>query len=335
MLRNLRRTLLVNCLLLIVGTTCVSAQVVEIPDPNLRSAIRETLDLPAEEPLTQQETLKLEFLDAPEMGITDLTGLEYAIYLKDLSLNQNKITDLTPLAGLKHLQYLAAWGNPISDISPLSSLTTLRLIDFAGCDVADIAPLANLTQLEVLNLGWNNLIEDITSLANLTQLYHLRLTNNRIVDIRPLSNLTQLKELFIDVNRIIDFSPIDGLSLTRFEYDESCELPALPIEQRIKNRTFSSVFLAWGGVGGTKVLNRPDLPDIEQLALHDYHWRGSDRHSNLYFAEAHAEWRLHGLLEEAKSLREKLLSKNPNMIFIFGINLGGVKPDVYPEDFPY
>ena len=290
------------------------AQVVEIHDPNLEQAIREELQLPADVPITQQEMLRLtDRLAAPRSQIADLTGLEYATNLTRLSL----------------------WGNSISDLTPLAKLTELRRVDLAGNDVADISPLENLTQLEVLNLGWNVFIHDITPLSNLTNLYHLRLTKNRIVDIRPLSNLTQLKELFIDVNRIIDFSPIDGLSLTRFEYDESCELPPLPIEQRIKNRTFPSVFSAWGGVGGTKVLNRPDLSAIEQLALHDYHWSGSSRHSNLYFAEARAEWSLHGLLEEAKSLREQLLSKNPNMIFIFGIDLRDANADVYPEDFPY
>ena len=293
--------------------TQAHAQVVDIPDPNLRKAIREELQLAPETPITQQEMLQLMGLAASQSNIADLNGLEYASNLRSLSL----------------------WGNSISDITPLANLTELRLIDLAGNDVADISPLTNLTQLEVLNLGWNVFIQDITPLSNLTKLYHLRLTKNRIVDIRPLSNLTQLKELFIDVNRIIDFSPIDRLSLTRFEYDESCELPALPIEQRIKNRTFPSVFSAWGGVGGTKVLNRSDLSAIEQLALHDYHWSGSSRHSNLYFAEAHAEWSLHGLLEEAKSLREELLSKNPNMIFIFGIDLRDANADVYPEDFPY
>ena len=298
-------------LLLIVASA--TAQLVEIPDPNLRQAIREELQLPAGVPITQQEMLRLTDLGSPQSQIVDLTRLEHASNLRSLSL----------------------WGNSISDLTPLSNLTQLRLIDLAGNDVADISPLANLTQLEVLNLGWNVFIQDITPLSNLTNLYHLRLTKNRIVDIRPLSDLTQLKELFIDVNRIIDFSPIDGLSLTRFEYDESCELPALPIEQRIKNRTFPSVFSAWGGVGGTKVLNRSDLSAIEQLALHDYHWSGSSRHSNLYFAEARAEWKLHGLLEEAKSLREQLLSKNPNMIFIFGIDLRDANADVYPEDFPY
>ena len=41
-----------------------AAQVVEIPDPNLRQIIRDALNLPSNTPITQQEMLKLERLDA-------------------------------------------------------------------------------------------------------------------------------------------------------------------------------------------------------------------------------------------------------------------------------
>ncbi len=287
--------------------------VVDIPDPNLREAIREKLELPANTPITQQEMLRLtDHLAASQIQIADLTGLEYATNLRELWM----------------------WGNSISDLTPLSNLTQLRLIDLAGSDIADISPLANLTQLEVLNLGWNDLIQDITPLANLTKLYHLRLTNNRIVDISPLANLTQLKELFIDGNRIIDFNPIDGLSLTRFEYDEACELPALPIEQRIKNRTFPSVFAAWGGLGWSQVLNLPQLSDEEHIALHDLHWSGP--HSGLHFLETHEGWRVIGDLQKAQEFRDSLLTLNPNMLFLAEVRLrdATISRD-YPEDFPY
>ena len=132
-----------------------AAQVVEIPDPNLREAIQQALELPAGTPITRQDMEKLEYLDnekTEKMGITDLTGLEYATNLNAIPLNQNEITDLTPLSNLIQLESLAAWGNPISDISPLANLTQLRNLDLAGCDVADISPLANLTQLKS-NLG--------------------------------------------------------------------------------------------------------------------------------------------------------------------------------------
>ncbi len=80
--------------------------VVDIPDPNLREAIREQLQLSDGTLITQQEMLKLIDLAAPRSQIADLTGLEYATNLTGFSL----------------------WGNPISDLTPLSNLTQLRTL---------------------------------------------------------------------------------------------------------------------------------------------------------------------------------------------------------------
>ncbi len=97
---------------LVVATLLISqaaAQVVKIPDPNLREAIREILQLPVGSPITQQQMEKLHHLDnekIEKMGITDLTGLEYATNLSSIALNQNEITDLSPLSNLIQLKSL-------------------------------------------------------------------------------------------------------------------------------------------------------------------------------------------------------------------------------------
>ena len=73
-----------------------SGQVVEILDPNLNQAVREALELPDEQPITQQEMRRLINLPAENREITDLTGLEYAINLKFLVLfSVNKIRNIT------------------------------------------------------------------------------------------------------------------------------------------------------------------------------------------------------------------------------------------------
>ena len=317
-----------------------SAQLVEIPDPNLREAIRETLQLPAGSPITQQDMEKLEYLDnekTEKMGITDLTGLEYATNLSSIPLNQNEITDLSPLSNLIQLEALAAWGNPISDISPLAKLTNLRYIDLGSCDIADITPLSNLTKLETLQLGWNYIIKDISPLSNLTNLQSLRLNHNRIVDISPLANLTQLKELFINGNRIGDFSPLDGLSLTILERDERpytpCELPHLPIEIRLQNRSFPSVFGAFAKPTDTQIIGLNHLSPIEQLALHDLTWR--DPYFGVAFINTPQGWKLAGFVERAQEIRDDLLALNPNMLLLVGVRIRDAWTGYYPEDFPY
>ena len=212
-----------------------SAQVVD--DPNLKQAIRETLNLPDEIPLTQQEMSRLTNLDAEERGITDLTGLEYATNIRSLRLDNNpivdisllvhltklegvhltgcQIVDLSPLRNLKNLRGVFLGHNQISDISALAELTNLTYLHLQSNQIVDLSPLANLINLREFWIQ-DNSVEDITILANLTQLTILRLDNNQIRDISPLTHLTQLEELHIADNPFYDFSPLlelEGLGL--------------------------------------------------------------------------------------------------------------------------
>ena len=305
------------------------AQVVDIPDPNLRHAVRQSLNLADGISLTQQEMLRLTELHAIDKQITDLTGLEHATNLIWLRVPENNITDLTPLANSTQLIILELWVNPISDLSPIANLTRLERLDLGGCQVSDITPLTNLTQLTWLNIWWNQ-VQNIAPIAKLIRLTILRLSGNGIVDISPLANLTMLEELWIDSNQIIDYSPLDGLSLTRLEWDEICELPSLPIEPRIENRNLPSVFQPWGA----QIINRPTLSHDDQVAHHDLYW-----HLNvfgLHFQETPQGYQLTGNLERAKAERDRLLAKNPNMLFLFEIRQkDAILNYHYPEDSPY
>ena len=188
-----------------------SAQVIEIPDPNLERAIREALTLPDETPITQIEMLRLKRFTAREAQIADLTGLEYATHLKSLVLSTNEIRDITPLAELINLDFLILHNNPIADLSPLTNLTQLTYLGLIGVSIKALTPLANLTQLNELYLNHCE-IRDITSLSNLTQLSVLRIAANRIIDISPLANLTALEKLSIESNQIVNISPLANLT---------------------------------------------------------------------------------------------------------------------------
>ena len=327
---------------------------VEIPDPNLEHAIRDELALINELPLTQADMLQLTRLGARDSEIKYLTGVEYATNLIGMTLPYNEISDLTPLAELMHLEYLWLWGNPISDLSPLMSLTALKRIDLAGCQISDVSPLANLTQLTYINLRGNRIVDisaltnlnqltelrlssnqivDVGPLANLTELTRLNLNNNRIIDVSPLANLIKLERLEINHNLIKDHSPLETLNLTRFAYDQVCELPRPPIQPRIENRTFPSVFSAWGGIGWSPVLNRPDLSDEQHMALHDFYWSPS---FGLRMRDTRQGFQLMGVIDDAILQRDKWLNMNPNMIFIRGIFMRShVISDLFPEDSPY
>ena len=280
------RPLIYLFLLLIVAS--VNAQVVKIPDSNLKEAIQQALELPAGTPITPQQMEKLQNLDAYSVAITDLTGLEYAINLKSLR----------------------AWDNPISDLTPLANLTALTVLDLGGCQIVDLTPLQNLTELT-----------------------YLQLSGNPIIDISPLANLTQLEELKLQHTLILDYSPIEHLSIPRLIRDDPCELLSLPIEQRIKNRTFPSVFSAWGRTTYSQVRNLPELSKTEQLALHDLNWH--EPYFTLYFSKKNDEWTLIGNRTEALKRRDSLLALNPNMLFIAEIRVRDEFLSRHGEDWPY
>ena len=307
-------------------------QVVDIPDRNLRVAVRESLNLPPGVPLTRAAIRSLTSLDAGDRGIVDLTGLEHATELTLLIIPRNQISDLAPIAALTKLEFLAIADNPISDIIPLSNLEKLRRFDASGCRVSDINPLANLTQLTRIDLRYNA-ITDIQPLADLVRLEQLALTENRITDVSPLVGLSRLETLDIERNLIADHSPVDTLSLDHFVYDEACDMLPLPLEPRLENRTFPSVFSAWGGRWASPLLNRHDLRGVEPLALHDLYFAGPM--FDLRPFDSGEGWELRGVLERSEQIRDDYIALNSSMIFLVQIEMRANTKESFPDDSPY
>ncbi len=173
-----------------------TAQVVNIPDPNLRAAIENALGVAAGAPITVDEMAALTHLEAPNANISDLTGLEHATNLTGLWLgdkevegkgwiNSNSIKDLSPLEKLTDLTWLNLSQNNISDISSLAELTNLIWLDIGGNNLSDISPVAELANLTALRL-WRNNISDISPVADLIHLTELNFHSNNISDISPI-----------------------------------------------------------------------------------------------------------------------------------------------------
>lgn len=218
-------------------------------DSRLREAVLRALNKPTDGEFTVDELASLRSLDADgtdEDKIDDLSGLEAATGLRDLSLFDNAVEDLTPLghlgdlkelwldrnglrdigglAPLEGLSTLSLTGNPIEDLSPLARLTGLTRLWLDHIGVLELVPLTGLTALETLILrcaarddleGRANCesesITDISALAGLTNLTTLDLNFNNVVDIRPLEGLTRLNYLDLWGNEIEDLEPLKAL----------------------------------------------------------------------------------------------------------------------------
>ena len=208
--------------------------VVHIPDTNLRAAIAEALGKSPNAPITAEEMERLRNLDARSRDIHDLTGLQFATNLDELSLRDNQISDLSPIASLVNLRVLSLRGSPVSDISPLKGLTNLTNLVFSdtlvsdpspiaglinlrslaldGTNVSDLSQIAGLINLKYISTGWGSSISDLSPLAGLTKLEEIHINAGKVSDLTPLAGLTGLKRLSFQDNNISDISALAGLT---------------------------------------------------------------------------------------------------------------------------
>lgn len=94
---------------------------VVIPDQALRKAINLALGRNAMDYLNRGELAHLTSLTAVNQGISDLTGLEWAVNLTTANFNNNNLTNVTPLDGLTQLASLDWTGNPGNPGEPVQA----------------------------------------------------------------------------------------------------------------------------------------------------------------------------------------------------------------------
>ena len=293
------------------------AQVVEIPDPNLRAAIHEALSRPAHLPLNIAAMRHLTKLEAPGRGIANLTGLEHAINLEYLELRRNPISDLSPLEHLRKLRRLFAWSCRIPDVHALRNLRQLEYLDLNHNILKDIDALEGLTSLRELSLR-GNVISDLAPLTTLSRLTYLDVAHNRIVDVSPLGHLLALEVLRVERNQIYDHTPLDGLSLIEFTYDEECVMPRLPLQERLTNRTFPSTFSFWGPP--------EEVPLHDLVCCHNFHMHRRDTPDGT---------KLMGRIDAGIRERDRWLSRNPNTLFIGEVRIRDAFGGHFDDDSPY
>lgn len=240
------------CVVFFILPMGTSAQVVNIPDPNLRDAIATTLNKPQGTAITKEEMETLVNLDARDRDITDLTGLAFATNLQVLDLRNNVIGDISELTELSQLNNVQLGENAIINISPLTGKITLENLSIDSNKVSDLSPLAGLINLEVLNIA-NTEVTDLSPLAGLVRLVDISIHNNRPADLSPLTGLISLRN-FRSVNtRILDLTPLASLPKLRFIQINNGEISDLsPLE----------------GLTGLRDLNlaNNDITDISALA---------------------------------------------------------------------
>jgi hypothetical protein len=104
---------------------------VSVLDPNLRAAINRALGRNSMDALSKGDMANLTTLNAAGLGITNLTGLEWAVNLTSLDLRNNNITSTTQLAGLTNLTVVQLTGNPVYSEPPVAVVPALSFPSLA------------------------------------------------------------------------------------------------------------------------------------------------------------------------------------------------------------
>ena len=147
-------------------------------------------------------------LDLSNLGLTDISGLEYLSGLKELNLSHNNLSNIEPLSHLMNLTKLDLSYNNIKDISVLPYYACnyqYRTINLSHNNISDISSINNWIILNnTAYCGWQsggdpnfrmvnldlsyNSIEDISGVKDYKCLEQLKLSNNKIKDISSLKN---------------------------------------------------------------------------------------------------------------------------------------------------
>lgn len=200
---------------------------VNIPDPILKQVLLNSgFNTDNDNKMTEAEMKAVDYLPVPDMGIKDLTGLEYCTNnLYKIDISGNPITSIEPLRKLKYapLVEIDAVGCQISDISPLTDLgrkqkevgtnIILPKFNFANNKITDISPLAVVSDpkypklITQLNLSGNQ-ISDISALGQIPSLEKVEISDNNIIDISAVGSLPKLAYLDISGNQVSDISAV-------------------------------------------------------------------------------------------------------------------------------
>ena len=123
---------------------------IDIPDPNLRSAVTAKLGKPSSANIYGADMAGLTRLKAGASEIRELTGLQFANNLRELELGSNSISDVSVLTGLSKLAHLGLKDNLISDLSPLVANPGLGSEDVIDVTNNPLSYLSNTTHISAL-----------------------------------------------------------------------------------------------------------------------------------------------------------------------------------------
>lgn len=150
---------------------------------------------------TQRRLSIVTFADLSDVGIKDLSPLQFFPNLKTLSLSNNNIDDLTPLGELSDLVKLSLSSNRIQDLSPLKDLKNLEVLQVDNNEINSLTSIADIKSLIQLTVG-NNRLDDLNGIQELESLTLLNISDNDLKNLNELNLLEKMEHIFAGGNQI-------------------------------------------------------------------------------------------------------------------------------------
>ncbi len=177
------------------------------PDETFRIYVNDKFDTTDDDVLKADEIAAVTHIDVCNMGITNLTGVEFFTALTELDCSYNQLTSLD-MSKNTALETLNCYSNQLTslDVSDCTALKTLNCYSnqLTSLDVSDC------TALKTLRCFSNQLTS--LDVSNNTALEHLYCYNNQLTSLN-VSNNTALKYLDCDNNQLKSLDVSDCTAL--------------------------------------------------------------------------------------------------------------------------
>ncbi|CAL6097371.1 Conserved_hypothetical protein [Hexamita inflata] len=181
--------------------------------------------------------------DLTHLNLYQINLTSYTLVLPnlvELALGNNKLQDKSGLQHSPKLQNLYLFKTETADLSTICQPFGLKDLDLSYNNFQDIRYLSNFVDLQILNLGYNKLLQNIGPLQFCAQLTELSIPETNVADIWPLQFMKNLKALNMFDTQVIDLHPLQHLcKLERLSSDYACIIDVSPLSRLTQLKTVS------------------------------------------------------------------------------------------------
>ncbi|EAG3567198.1 class 1 internalin InlK [Listeria monocytogenes] len=216
---------------------------VNIPDTNLKKYLNGRFGQASTADITQAQMDSLTSITLENINIIDLTGIEYAHNLKDLTITNIHATNYNQVGSIINLERLCIMGADVTSdkIPNLSGLTNLTLLDFSHSahDNSVLTKINTLPNVNSINLSNNGAITDIMLLKIMPELEKLNIQFDGVHDYRGIEDFPKLNQLYaygqnIGSKKLIN-SDIKSSKLTYNAENQTLYIPFSLMTERTVN----------------------------------------------------------------------------------------------------